>query len=94
MANDTEVRPQIQQFATRVVDLESQATAPGQWGVVLGNGPPPTDLLERLERNGWLPVFPPLPMILEGQQVIGLYVRSHRQVLPVARFQPTPRNTA
>lgn len=95
MANDTEIAaPAQQQFQIRIVDLKTAATAPGQWGVVLMNGAPPTEILERLERNGWTPVFPPLPIIISGNQTLGLYVRSQRQVVPVARFHPTPRGRA
>lgn len=95
MANDTEViDPVPQRFANRLVDLKTTATAPGQWGVVLMNGSPPTEILERLERNGWVAIFPPLPMLVKERQVLGLYVRSQRQVLPVARFHPTPRGRA
>lgn len=95
MANDTDIAAQApQQFQIRLVDLKTAATAPGQWGVVIMNGSPPTEILERLERNGWIPVFPPLPIAVEGKQMLGLYVRSQRQVVPVARFHPTPRGRA
>lgn len=96
MANDTEIATPAQpQLTNRIVDLKTAATAPGQWGVVLMNGTPPTEILERLERNGWVPVFPPLPVVTgDGKQCLGLYVRSQRQVVPVPRFQPMPRGRA